>query len=207
MKKKDIAGFFVQMEQLALATLSGSTVLPLREPGYLYYHGRRVARLCLQLAKAEGEKGVALHLLYTAGLFHDLAKGQEQHALAGADRIPALLQGLCCDADCADVARLIGAHNARSLPNRHRKDVRLLQDADTLDHFGAQSVWLGIYYTARTGKAQPDLLAYYKSADYLAYADRCERCLNFESSRKDLRQRVRTQNTLLRKLAADLSVF
>lgn len=205
MKKKDLAGFCGQMEQLALATMGSSVVLPLREPGYLYYHGRRVARLCLQLAKLEGEKGVALHLLYAAGLFHDVAKGQEQHALAGADRIPALLQGHCSDADCADIARLVGAHNARSLPNRHRKDVRLLQDADTLDHFGAQSIWLGIYYTARTHKTQAELLAYYKSADYLAYTDRCERCLNFESSRKQLRQRLRTQNTLLRTIATELS--
>ena len=37
-----------------------------------------------------------------------------------------------------------------------------------------QSIWLGIYYTARTHKTQAELLAYYKSADYLAYVDRCE---------------------------------
>ncbi len=202
MKKKDLAGFCKQLDELAFATLGSSTVLPLREPGYLYFHGQRVAKLCLQMTKAEGGKGIRLHLLYAAGLFHDLAKGQEQHALAGADQIPRLLGSLCTPAETAEIAQLIGAHNARTLPNRHRKDIRILQDADTLDHFGAQSVWLGIYFTARSGRTQADLLAYYRGEEFLAYADRCERCLNFESSRKEFRQRLRYQNEFLRKLAA-----
>lgn len=204
MKKNDLLQQCAAFEKIAFDTMSASTVLPLREPGYIYYHGLRVAKLCLELAKVAGVKGVNQHLLYAAGLFHDVAKGKEQHALAGADLMPHLLSGTCQEGDIAEIARLVAGHNARSLPNRNRKDVRILQDADTLDHFGAQSIWLGSYFSAHSGRAQPEMLAYYRSADFIAYADRCERCLSFEASRKELRQRIRYQQAFLKRLTEAL---
>lgn len=190
------------LDGIARAAMADSLTLPLREKGYIYYHGRRVAGLALWLLDRAQAKNVNRFLLYAAGLFHDVGKGREQHAKAGAAMIPVLLEELCTGPELAEIARLVAAHNSRGKPNRSRKDEQILQDADTLDHFGAQNVWLGVYFSSRLGAENPQgaLLQYLSGPEQAEYIRRGREGLNCEAARKEFKKRLDYQRAFTRRL-------
>ena len=49
-------------------------------------------------------------------------------------------------------------HNKRHMPAP--VEAQVVQDADLLDHFGAQEVWLSAYYSGGRDEAFADSLAY-----------------------------------------------
>lgn len=77
-----------------------------RLPDELLDHGRAVASTARRLAEAMPNNGLDLELIQSAGLLHDLAKGQPDHAAAGAARLRELGLGPVAEviADHPDMA-------------------------------------------------------------------------------------------------------
>ncbi|MGC9348544.1 MAG: HD domain-containing protein [Anaerolineae bacterium] len=79
-----------QVERIAQVAMACSETYPDRPANYILMHGRRVARIALDLAsKAEllGELGATIdrEVLYAGALFHDVGKAKVDDSVAGGD--------------------------------------------------------------------------------------------------------------------------
>ena len=72
-----------KVEQAACECMASRQESKDREPGWLYHHGRRVARIALRLADEIGA-AVDRDVMYAGALFHDIGKGAEPHNEIGA---------------------------------------------------------------------------------------------------------------------------
>ncbi|MCL7454074.1 MAG: HD domain-containing protein [Anaerolineae bacterium] len=116
-------------------------------------HVQRVLALAERLAKAEGAD---LEIVRTAGLLHDMARGQEgdppaDHAQLGAEMARRLLVGHPVEKVEA-VAHAIAAHRFRTGPQPETLEARVLHDADKLDAIGAIGVARAFAYGGHVGQ-------------------------------------------------------
>lgn len=181
----------VRIEQKVSELLKKSGAQQLREKGYVYYHGKRVAELAMKIYSEVKKEpaGNELDRLYVAGLMHDIGKGKKHHAAAGAKMAGKILTNDLDRLDLLEIQRLIMEHNLRERPNVCELDSKALQDADVLDHFGAQGVWLSVYITANSGGDQGDMLKYYMGSDHKRYVEEKFYALNFDISKKMFKER------------------
>ena len=114
-----------------------------REPGWLYYHGRRTARLGHWLANELAAR-VDQDVVYAGALFHDIGLGVEPHNETGALRTRELLANDCTPQELDAVCDVVERHNQRRDPSAPLA-ARIVQDADLLDHVGIVGVWTTIY--------------------------------------------------------------
>lgn len=181
-----------------------------REPGYRFYHGHRVARLARTLwdmpdvrrareaARLPGAlDGVPLEELVWAGaLIHDVAKddvGPEQgadHAAAGSAWARRELAGVYGPEALELVAAIVLRHNRRGGPD-DAVPVRVVQDADLLDHFGITELWLGAYYCAASGQGLADYLAFVDGERGRSWWRYAAEHVHFASARRELELRMR----------------
>ena len=113
-----------------------------------------------------------------------LAKGGSITAVVGSKMVPKILGRVLEKSEIEDIQRLVREHNLRERPNICKLDSRTLQDADVLDHFGVQGIWLSVYYTAKNNGDQKDMLNYYQSKEHKEYAEDKFYGLNFDISKK-----------------------
>ncbi len=176
-----------------------------REVGNLLHHGQRVAALALNLhEQVDANNTIDQDVLYTAGLFHDIGKGINPHAETGAELAKSLLQEACSPDDCAQVVELIRLHNKRG-----RSDLPLaahiLQDADVLDHIGAQSIWLCFAFNAYTERGPNGALAYYTGAENQHIQPLWRAMLNLEISRKVFDQRLAVEQQFMQRFGEEMA--
>jgi HD superfamily phosphodiesterase len=192
------------VQAVAHELLAGRKPNAQRESGYLLHHGRRVAALAESLAKAIGEPlDVAGDVLYAGALLHDAGKGMARHAERGAmlvrDALAGAEAGNAAEIDAA--AELVRLHCRRGEPCGVA--AKVVQDADALDHFGAQNVWLTISYSASMDRSPTEALAYHRSDAEKTHRDRRRASLNFESSREAFEQRVGIEDRFFSRFAAE----
>ena len=126
----------------------------MREQGSIYDHGQRVAKLVITLRRAvvPGDESMD-DILRLAGIFHDIGKGIEPHAAFGAPIMRQAVKGIVTEEEAREAARLIESHcDRRPSEPVHDVWVRLIQDADLLDHIGTYNIWMDIQYYAHTGE-------------------------------------------------------
>ncbi len=192
----------VKIEHTIVKSLRNSDSQQFREKGYVFFHGKRVAELAMKIY-AEVKTGVEkieLDRIYIAGLMHDIGKGKKHHALVGAKMVPKVIGAELSAEDMEVIQRLVREHNLRERPNICELDSKALQDADVLDHFGAQGLWISIYYTAKNGGDQIDLLKYYRSKEHQDYVNEKYYGLNFDISKKMFEERYSYQKDFLVKI-------
>lgn len=167
-----------------------------RPPGYILFHGRRTARIALELADeidaapTDGlGRAVSRDVLYAGALFHDVGKGLEPHNEIGARRARELLAGTCRAVELDQIAEIVANHNRRGESASQSVAVRLVQDADSLDHVGVIGPWLAFYHIARGDGTVADALRYAATDTLLADRTYMRSMLNFDSAiqRFDLR--------------------
>lgn len=175
-----------------------------RERGYLFHHGLRTARLALWLAGQIGEDaGQPDEVLLAAGLLHDCGKGHNDHHLVGAARARELLAGAMPDEQVAAACEIIAAHNQRGNSDQSAA-IRIIQDADVLDHHGAQHVWLGIIWNTAHGEPIDELARYHFGDENQRWVDYGERSLNFDASRAEFSVRRTFQERFFARFAEEL---
>jgi len=110
-------------------------------------HVMRVYTICLQLAKYES--GIALDVLKTAALLHDIARVKEfkdktgsiDHTALGTEIATKILRTLgYSEEKIAHVNHCIAAHRFRGNVKPQTKEAKILFDADKLDVLGAIGV-------------------------------------------------------------------
>lgn len=190
-----------KIEEIALKTLANNHgAQPLREPGYIYHHGKRVAKICSWLAEKINGKTINHDILYVAALFHDVGKGKAHHALAGSKMIGEVLGSSVTATERKEIERLIREHNLRETPNKCNKDSKILQDADILDHFGAQGVWLSTCITLKSDRSQEQMLEYVNGSSEKDYIKLRYNQLNFSHSKTEFKRRLRLQRNFFKRL-------
>lgn len=171
----------------------------LREPGYTFYHGQRVGRLAVSLRQAiMPEEASKDALLYLGGLFHDSTKGDEPHNETGAALVRKLLGDYCAPDELDTIAEIVRLHNKRGTSADPL--VQLVQDADILDHEGAQAVWLLVAASITLGQSVSHAVTYWHA--HLPPKKR-KRALNFPLSRELYQKRRRFANALVERLARE----
>lgn len=176
-----------------------------REVGYLFNHGKRVALLSLTIAdKVDEACDVSRDILFAGAIFHDIAKGIEQHHRMGAKIVYVLLCDEFGDQDSSHAARLVAEHNQRNHEDALVSS-KIIQDADVLDHFGAQGVWRMFHYNSAHDQPPEETLGYLESRERSAYVQKAEKSLNFEFFRKIFKQRLNFEKVFFVQFEAELN--
>lgn len=174
-----------------------------RERGSIYFHGQRVSRGVIQLRKLVTADNSHDPYLRVAGLFHDVGKGMEPHAHIGAILMKDLLRPYMAPDEVDEVVRLIDVHDDRKPDSdKHDLPVRLLQDADLLDHFGTQEIWMCFSYYATHERGVSEALDFYRN-DYKKSVNRQRKLLNFEESRRIFEEKYRFQRDFIKRLKVE----
>ena len=126
-----------------------------REPGWLYFHGLRTAKIALNLRRRLRLE-VSDDVLFAGAMFHDIGKGKPRHNVVGAEITRRLLVSCCEPGELKEICRLVEMHNHRDCRPSLPLAVQILQDADTLDHVGEIGVWLAFYYSGSRGETAQD---------------------------------------------------
>ena len=174
-----------------------------RERGSIYFHGQRVSRGVIQLRKLVTSDNSHDPYLRVAGLFHDVGKGMDPHAHIGAILMKDLLRPYMAPDEVDEVVRLIDVHDDRKPDSdKHDLPVRLLQDADLLDHFGTQEIWMCFSYYATHERGVSEALDFYRN-DYKKSVNRQRKLLNFEESRRIFEEKYRFQRDFIKRLKVE----
>ena len=193
---------FERLEALAYQTMGKRKSHVEREIGHVYYHGKRVSNSVLLLRKKIfPEDDSHDEILRCAGLFHDIGKGIEPHARTGAQLVRELLKEELSESELNAVCELISVHDDRHPEDdRYSPWVKLLQDADHLDHFGSQGLWLSFIYRAYVG--QEDMMglpAFYES-EWDDSVPQTRSHLNFDISKEIFDEKVKYERDVIRRL-------
>lgn len=184
---------------VAEAALAGRRPNGMRETGYIYYHGLRVANLAGELSVLTGGADSFDPVMYVGGLFHDTGKGFPAHHETGAAIVRNLLADHCTQEDLDAVCRIVQYHCIRKHGLDLPRSVLLVQDADIVDHYGTQEVWLKFLYAAGSGEAQPTTAEYWRGEDYLRNIEQSRSLLNFPESVALFDERIAYQNAFYRR--------
>lgn len=188
--------------------------------GFVLHHGLRTARIALDLLDGlDVEIGFDRNLLFAAALFHDVGKPVEPHGRIGAAVAAEFLADECTPRQIGIIARIIREHNRRKRAKGEKGEKgakgakgakgvkrclrasRVVQDADVLDHFGAQCIWLACHWAAAHDESPRELLAFYRSSKNRRYIRSARRSLNFDLSRRLFDQRVAFERAFFQRLA------
>jgi len=193
----DRDAIYQRAKQLMEKTLSHEG----RERGYVFHHGLRVAELSLALARCLDES-VDEDALWAAALFHDSGKGLEPHWYTGRGIVLEHLSGLTdSPAQLEKIAHLVRYHAKRSDPEVYSTELKLLQDADVLDHRGAMHVWLAVGHGVEQGQRPEDILVEWSRPERAARREEFRQMLHFEASRTEYEKRLAREAEFYRALA------
>jgi uncharacterized protein len=163
-----------------------------REPGWLYYHGRRTGKIALWLAASLHEY-LDKNILYVGALFHDVGKGKEPHNEIGAEKAKGLLGTLCTGEEITGICELIRKHSQRRDPGETAA-VKFVQDADLLDHIGPIGPWLAFYWSGSRGETIADHTAFVRGDENRQYRAKMRAMLNYEVSRQEFDRRIQFED-------------
>jgi len=190
-----------EIQKIAADNMEGRRSHLEREAGYIYYHGLRTANLAGEiLSRVDGQAPVFDPVLYTGALFHDIGKGYTSHNETGAGLVKDLLAGLCTEAELDRISDIVRYHCIRKNGLELDKGILAVQDADMIDHFGTQEIWLNFLYRAYNHDTELDAVKFWDSDSYRGQTAKLRGLLNFEFSKSLFDDRVGFQELFLRRL-------
>ncbi len=174
-----------------------------REVGAAYFHGKRTGRGAIALRKqlfpGEGDMD---DVLRCAGMFHDVCKGLEPHAENAAILCREVLKEELTGKELDMVCRLIEVHDKRHPgTDENSRWEQLLQDADILDHYGSQGIWMSVTYYVYHGQREMEALGEFYFDEWEDQWKKDRRKLNFDLSKQIFdEKRIFEENVIRRML-------
>ncbi|MDR3294159.1 MAG: HD domain-containing protein [Clostridiales bacterium] len=162
------------------------------ERGNKYAHGLRVAKLALTLReKILIGDGTQDEIITVAAWFHDIENGTEGHERKGAKRTRALLYGHCTDAELEAICGMIEIHDDRYFDRTLASEyLKILQDADQLDHFGVQEFWRAFLEAPSNGRSFDDTARFLKARRETGEVAKFRSSLNYPQSREIMDEKI-----------------
>ena len=184
-----------KIEKIAQAEMIGIRS-DTREPGWILYHGQRTGKIAVFLDE-KLNFGIDSDVLYTAGLFHDIGKGNDSHNEVGANLTRKFLSGILDNTDLDKICDAIFYHNQRENSGTFPDYVKLIQDADLLDHVGLIDVWMAFYWSGHHGESIHDHIAYYQGQECRRWQVYMKSHLNYEVSTQMFEERLQWEDDFL----------
>jgi uncharacterized protein len=179
-----------KINEVALKTMSKRKSHLQRERGFIYYHCQRVAKIALKLRESLSPEDKSMDdIIYVGALFHDVTKGIEPHNITGAHLIHSLLREHCTEQELKQVSEIIELHNRRQ-QEEHPFYVKLVQDADVIDHFGSLQMWMKFLHSAHTEENVFEAIRMWESEEHAQYIESNRRVLNYELSKEIFDQKI-----------------
>jgi uncharacterized protein len=177
---------------------------PDREQGYIFHHGLRVAEQAIALAR-ETEAKADEELLWAAGLFHDVGKGLEPHWKSGEVLARLHLEELADSPEQLDqIVHLVRYHARRYDLSVMTTELRLLQDADILDHRGTMEAWLAIGSAVARGEGPEAVYRDHFSPERRQRREEFRQMLHFEQARLCFDQRIAAEENFYQAMGREL---
>ena len=174
-----------KIKGLAFKTMANRKAQLYREKGFIYYHCERTANLAINLRKKIiPNNSLKDNILYVGALFHDIAKGVEPHNQNGYILVKEILKGYCKEPDIEEISQLVKYHNLRDKSKNYSDEIKILQDADILEHMGSIEVWLKFIYSGYKEESVHDALRFWRSDFYKEYLEKSKDMLNYDMSKK-----------------------
>ncbi len=179
------------IEKIAEENMKNMVTHEDREKGWCLAHGRRTAKLAVNLRKKIFPGSTYNdEIIYVAGLFHDIGKQHPDHEKAGAIITRNLIDEYCTADEMDEICEIIENHNAYDTDKESRTwNLMLVQDADIIDHQGAVFIWLTMHMAAEKGIGVDDCLKMFEKYDTPDNILRNGGLLNFEESKKIITDR------------------
>ena len=103
-----------------------------------------------------------------------------------------------------EISQLVLLHNKRNIESELSDDIKIVQDADVLDHFGTLEIWLKFLYSAYNNENVFDALKYWKSTENQKYLKGCRTLLNFEISRKIYDEKIKFTKSFIDRFSVEI---
>jgi len=187
------------IKQIAYAEFGNKRSSPYNEIGDKFTHGQRVAKIAVQLRQLIFPDEISYDdILTVAAWFHDVynASGVDRktHCELGAERTRELLTALCTAKQLEKICALIAVHDDRKpINNNYSHAIKILQDADHLDHFGAIGIWRFIAYATGHDGTINDAVQHLKE-NRAGYIAQWNNEFNFELSKKIFYDKMRFED-------------
>lgn len=176
-----------------------------RERGFIYYHGLRTAKLALTLRKnIYPDVSKYDDIIYVAALFHDIGKGIEPHEETGQVLVQHILKEHCTAEELSMVSDIVRYHCIRKVDNNYPMWVKIVQDADILEHQGTTEVWLNFIHSLYEERSQDRAIEWWlKDEESLAGRIKQGEKLNFSFSRKIWDEKIKFVDGFIKRLEAE----
>jgi len=181
------------IEQIARTHMLNQKTHTGREPGWIFYHGLRTARIAEEicgLLNLDIDKDV----VFTGALFHDICKDNEPHNETGADLTEKLLADYFPGEELARIGQVIRLHNQRTKDNDYPLEVKVVQDADLVDHTGPIQPWLAFYWSGSYNETIDDHIRFITGEENTMWIEKLRAQLNFDVSIALYDERIRWQD-------------
>lgn len=195
---------FERLDKLAFHYMGKKKSHREREIGAAYYHGKRVAGGVIALRKRLFDDDAMDDILRCAGMFHDIGKGIEPHSHTGAVLVRELLKEEMPESELEQVCRLIEAHGDRRMRmGTHTWDELLLQDADLLDHYGSQGIWMSVSYYAYTTQQGMDQVPAFYQTEWPSQIAEHRKLLHYDVSKAIFDDKIAFEKSVVARMAVE----
>ncbi|MBP0725694.1 HD domain-containing protein [Bacillus sp. RG28] len=176
-----------------------------REKGYIFYHCQRVAKLAINLRKSIHPSDDSFDdIIYVGSLFHDVTKGIEPHNESGSILVKEILKDYCSIEEIQMISEIVRLHNQRGNDNLPYY-LKIVQDADVLDHFGSGEIWLKFFYSAHHEENVFEALETWNSTWFKDYYKKTRDSLNFDLSKEIFDNKADFHNKFVERFAMEIN--
>ncbi len=190
------------------------------EPGYRLHHGERVGKIAANLAERVAPGLASREFFEVAGLLHDVGKagyrGPVPHGPRGAMIIRKYAAKWFEPEELERICLMVENHYARPLSRWYDgkekpvwpAEVLIIQDADLIDHFGANYFWITFHHAVARGEDPVRFRASYDEPGAKkgkGWVEDSFRSLNFELSKREMIRRQRLAESFYRELDQNIA--